>query len=89
MGSKCLATFSKAVFNSCSLVVVGGAPTTLHSPHFKDMKNRSSSLSVCAHGSGSFVQLMDGAIEGCIQGVTMQGASDCTVTGMQFAAHWR
>lgn len=87
-GSMCRVTFSDAVFNRCSFVVVGGAQTTLHDPQFKDMENSMSGLSVYAHGSGSYVQLKGGAIEGGIQRVAVQaaaylGASDLTVTGVQ------
>ena len=90
MGNKCRATFSDAVFNRCSLVVVGRAQVTLHSPQFKDMKNSRVGLSVYVHGSGSCVQIKGGAIEGGIQGVTVQAAarleaSDLTVIGMQYA----
>ena len=62
MGSKCCATFRDATFNRCSLVVVGAAQATLHSPQFKHMKSQGSFLIMYVHGSGSCVQLKGGAI---------------------------
>ena len=42
MGRTCSATFSDAVFDKCSLVVMGGAQATLHSPQFKNMEQSES-----------------------------------------------